>query len=159
MEPLKKLLTLLGYRLVTCDGFEADDILGTLAKACEENGNECVIATGDRDSLQLVSDKTSVHLCSNKQDILYTPEKILETYGVTPKELIEIKAIQGDTSDNIPGVAGIGPKGAGDLIQRYHTVEYIYDHLDELEIKDGVRKKLTASKENAILSRMLGEIN
>ena len=159
MEPLKKLLTLLGYRLVTCEGFEADDILGTLAKACEENGNECVIATGDRDSLQLVSDKTSVHLCSNKQDILYTPEKILETYGVTPKELIEIKAIQGDTSDNIPGVAGIGPKGAGDLIQRYHTVEYIYDHLDELEIKDGVRKKLTASKENAILSRMLGEIN
>ena len=159
MEPLKKLLTLLGYRLVTCEGFEADDILGTLAKACEENGNECVIATGDRDSLQLVSDKTSVHLCSNKQDILYTPEKILEAYGVTPKELIEIKAIQGDTSDNIPGVAGIGPKGAGDLIQRYHTVEYIYDHLDELEIKDGVRKKLTASKENAILSRMLGEIN
>ena len=159
MEPLKKLLTLLGYRLVTCEGFEADDILGTLAKACEENGNECVIATGDRDSLQLVSDKTSVHLCSNKQDILYTPEKILETYGVTPKELIEIKAIQGDPSDNIPGVAGIGPKGAGDLIQRYHTVEYIYDHLDELEIKDGVRKKLTASKENAILSRMLGEIN
>ena len=159
MEPLKKLLTLLGYKLVTCEGFEADDILGTLAKACEENGNECVIATGDRDSLQLVSDKTSVHLCSNKQDILYTPEKILETYGVTPKELIEIKAIQGDTSDNIPGVAGIGPKGAGDLIQRYHTVEYIYDHLDELEIKDGVRKKLTASKDNAILSRMLGEIN
>ena len=159
MEPLKKLLTLLGYKLVTCEGFEADDILGTLAKACEENGNECVIATGDRDSLQLVSVKTSVHLCSNKQDILYTPEKILETYGVTPKELIEIKAIQGDTSDNIPGVAGIGPKGAGDLIQRYHTVEYIYDHLDELEIKDGVRKKLTASKENAILSRMLGEIN
>ena len=159
MEPLKKLLTLLGYKLVTCEGFEADDILGTLAKACEENGNECVIATGDRDSLQLVSDKTSVHLCSNKQDILYTPEKILETYGVTPKELIEIKAIQGDTSDNIPGVAGIGPKGAGDLIQRYHTVEYIYDHLDELEIKDGVRKKLTASKENAILSRMLGEIS
>lgn len=106
-----------------------------------------------------MSDKTSVHLCSNKQDILYTPEKILEAYGVTPKELIEIKAIQGDTSDNIPGVAGIGPKGAGDLIQRYHTVEYIYDHLDELEIKDGVRKKLTASKENAILSRMLGEIN
>lgn len=87
-----------------------------------------------------MSDKTSVHLCSNKQDILYTPEKILEAYGVTPKELIEIKAIQGDTSDNIPGVAGIGPKGAGDLIQRYHTVEYIYDHLDELEIKDSVRK-------------------
>ena len=128
MEPLKKLLTLLGYRLVTCEGFEADDILGTLAKACEENGNECVIATGDRDSLQLVSDKTSVHLCSNKQDILYTPEKILETYGVTPKELIEIKAIQGDTSDNIPGVPGIGEKTA---VARYHSLAAKKENLPE----------------------------
>lgn len=159
MAPLKELLTLLGYKIVTCEGYEADDILGTFALACENNEHECVVATGDRDSLQLVSDKTSVHLCTNRDDILYTPEKIMETYGVTPKELIEIKAIQGDTSDNIPGVAGIGPKGAGDLIQKYHSVSYIYDHLDELEIKDGMRKKLIASKDNALLSRMLGEIN
>ena len=158
MPPLRELLGLLGYKIVTCEGYEADDILGTLSAACENSGNECVIATGDRDSLQLVSDKTHVHLCTNRDDILYTPEKIHEDYGVTPAELIEIKAIQGDSSDNIPGVTGIGPKGAGDLIQRYHTVQYIYDHLDELEIKDGVRKKLTASKENAFLSRMLGEI-
>lgn len=158
MAPLKELLALLGYKTVTCEGFEADDILGTLAKICEQSGNECVLATGDRDSLQLVSDKTSVHLCTNKQDIIYTPKKIMEDYGVTPKELIEIKAIQGDTSDNIPGVAGIGPKGAGDLIQRYHSVEYIYSHIDELNIKDGVRNKLINSKENALLSRMLGEI-
>ena len=158
MPPLKELLGLLGYTIVTCEGYEADDILGTLAAACESRGDECVIATGDRDSLQLVSDKTHVHLCTNRDDILYTPEKIMEDYGVSPAELIEIKAIQGDSSDNIPGVAGIGPKGAGDLIQRYHSVEYIYDHLDELEIKDGVRKKLEASKDNAILSRMLGEI-
>ena len=158
MAPLKELLGLLGYKIVTCEGYEADDILGTFATACENNGDECVVATGDRDSLQLVSEKTSVHLCTNKQDILYTPEKIMEEYGVTPLELIEIKAIQGDTSDNIPGVAGIGPKGAGDLIKKYHTVEYIYEHIDELEIKDGVRNKLIASKDNAILSRMLGEI-
>ena len=158
MAPLKELLKLLGYKIVTCEGYEADDILGTFATACENSGDECVIATGDRDSLQLVSDKTSVHLCTNKDDILYTPEKIMEDYGVTPLELIEIKAIQGDSSDNIPGVAGIGPKGAGDLIKKYHTVEYIYDHIDELEIKDGVRNKLKNSKENAILSRMLGEI-
>ncbi len=158
MAPLKELLTLLGYKLVTCEGYEADDILGTFARACENTENECVIATGDRDSLQLVSDKTSVHLCTNKQDILYTPEKIMEEYGVTPLELIEIKAIQGDSSDNIPGVAGIGPKGAGDLIKRFHTVEYIYEHIDELDIKDGVRNKLKNSKENALLSRMLGEI-
>ena len=158
MAPLKELLKLLGYKIVTCEGFEADDILGTFATACENSDDECVIATGDRDSLQLVSDKTSVHLCTNKDDILYTPEKIMEDYGVTPLELIEIKAIQGDSSDNIPGVAGIGPKGAGDLIKKYHTVEYIYDHIDELDIKDGVRNKLKNSKENAILSRMLGEI-
>ncbi len=158
MPPLKELLGLLGYKIVTCEGYEADDILGTFASACDKSGDECVIATGDRDSLQLASDKTTIHLCTNKQDIRYTPEKIMEDYGVTPSELIEIKAIQGDTSDNIPGVAGIGPKGAGDLIQKYHSVQYIYDHLDELDIKDGVRKKLTASKENAIMSRMLGEI-
>ena len=158
MPQLKELLGLLGYKIVTCEGYEADDILGTFASACDKSGDECVIATGDRDSLQLASDKTTIHLCTNKQDIRYTPEKIMEDYGVTPSELIEIKAIQGDTSDNIPGVAGIGPKGAGDLIQKYHSVQYIYDHLDELDIKDGVRKKLTASKENAIMSRMLGEI-
>ena len=158
MPPLKELLGLLGYKIVTCEGFEADDILGTFASACDKSGDECVIATGDRDSLQLASDNTTIHLCTNKQDIRYTPEKIMEDYGVTPAGLIEIKAIQGDTSDNIPGVAGIGPKGAGDLIQKYNTVEYIYDHLDELDIKDGVRKKLTASKENALISRMLGEI-
>lgn len=158
MPPLKELLKLLGYKIVTCEGYEADDILGTFASACENSGDECVIATGDRDSLQLVSDKTSVHLCTNRDDILYTPEKIMEDYGVTPLELIEIKAIQGDSSDNIPGVAGIGPKGAGDLIKKYHTVEYIYRHIDELDIKDGVRNKLKNSKENAILSRMLGEI-
>lgn len=158
MPPLKELLGLLGYKIVTCEGYEADDILGTFASACDKSGDECVIATGDRDSLQLASDKTTIHLCTNKQDIRYTPEKIMEDYGVTPSELIEIKAIQGDTSDNIPGVAGIGPKGAGDLIQKYHSVQYIYDHIDELDIKDGVRKKLTASKENAIMSRMLGKI-
>ena len=158
MPVLKELLALLGYKIVTCEGYEADDILGTFANACEHNSDECVIATGDRDSLQLVSEETVVHLCTNKGDLRYTPEKIMEEYGVTPSELIEIKAIQGDTSDNIPGVAGIGPKGAGDLIRRYHSVQYIYDNIDELEIKDGVRKKLIASKDNAILSRMLGEI-
>ena len=158
MPPLKELLGLLGYKIVTCEGYEADDILGTFASVCDKSGDECVIATGDRDSLQLASENTTIHLCTNKQDIRYTPDKIMEDYGVTPSELIEIKAIQGDTSDNIPGVAGIGPKGAGDLIQKYHSVQYIYDHLDELDIKDGVRKKLTASKENAVMSRMLGEI-
>lgn len=158
LPPLKELLKLLGYTLVTCEGYEADDILGTLSKACEDRGEECFLATGDRDSLQLVSDLTTVDLASNKQNIIYTPEKIMEDYGVTPKELIEVKAIQGDTSDNIPGVAGIGPKGAKDLISKYHSVSYIYENIDTLDIKEGVRKKLIESKENAKLSRMLGEI-
>ena len=158
IAPLKELLQLLGYKIVTCEGYEADDILGTFARICDENADECVLATGDRDSLQLVSANTSVHLCTNKDDIHYTPEKIMEDYGVTPAELIEMKAIQGDSSDNIPGVAGIGPKGATELIKKYHTVEYIYENIDSLEIKDGVRNKLINSKENAFLSRMLGEI-
>lgn len=158
MPLLKELLGLLGFKIITCEGYEADDILGTLASACEQSGNQCVIATGDRDSLQLVSDKTYVHLCTNRDDICYTPDKIAEDYGVTPAEMLQLKAIQGDSSDNIPGVAGIGPKGAADLIKRFHSIEYIYDHIDELDIKDGVRTKLKNSKDNAFLSRMLGEI-
>ena len=163
MPVLKQLLADLGYRTVTAEGWEADDILGTLAAACAARKDDCFLATGDRDSLQLVSDTTTVLLAATvmgrSKTVTMDVDAIQEKYGIQPRQLIEVKSLMGDTSDNIPGVAGIGPKGAGDLIQRYHTVEYIYDHLDELEIKDGVRKKLTASKENAILSRMLGEIN
>lgn len=159
MAPLKELLTDLGYRIVTCEGYEADDILGTLSKACADTGNTCVIATGDRDSLQLVNDSVSVRLAKNLNGtMMYTPEVVEAEYGVPPKKLIEIKAIQGDTSDNIPGVAGIGPKGATDLIQKYDNIDYIYEHLDELDIKPGMRAKLENSKENAFLSRKLGEI-
>nr|WP_316622799.1 DNA polymerase I [uncultured Ruminococcus sp.] len=159
MAPLKELLTDLGYRLVTCEGYEADDILGTLSKTCADTGNTCVVATGDRDSLQLVNDRVSVRLAKNLNGtMLYTPEVVQEEYGVEPKKLIEIKAIQGDSSDNIPGVAGIGPKGATELIQKYGDVKYIYDHLDELDIKPGMRAKLEKSKDNCFMSRMLGEI-
>ena len=119
MPTLKELLTDLGYPLIECEGFEADDILGTLAKACEDTGNECLIATGDRDSLQLVAPHVSVRLAATKfgqpQVTLYDESRVKEEYGVTPPQMIDIKAIQGDSSDNIPGVAGIGPKGAGEL--------------------------------------------
>ncbi|MGN0488642.1 MAG: DNA polymerase I [Ruminococcus sp.] len=158
LEPLKTLLTLLGYTLVTCEGYEADDILGTLSLAAEKQGHKCFIATGDRDSLQLVSDSVTVDLASNKANIFYTPEKIMEDYGVTPHQLIDIKAIQGDSSDCIPGVAGIGPKGAGDLIQRFNNLDYIYENIDTIDVKEGIRKKLIADKDNAFMSRMLGEI-
>ena len=159
MAPLKELLTDLGYQLVTCEGYEADDILGTLSKTCADTGNTCVIATGDRDSLQLVNDRVSVRLAKNLNGtMLYTPEVVKEEYGVEPKKLIEIKAIQGDSSDNIPGVAGIGPKGATDLIQKYGDIDYIYEHLDELDIKPGMKAKLEKDKDNCFMSRMLGEI-
>ncbi|MFQ7106867.1 MAG: DNA polymerase I [Neglectibacter timonensis] len=159
---LQELLTLMGYRIVSCEGWEADDILGTLAAACEQRGDACVIATGDRDSLQLVSGGTTVRLATTKfgqpQVTVYDEAKIKEEYGVTPHQMIDLKAIQGDASDCIPGVAGIGPKGAGELIQKYGSVSYLYDHLEELELKPAVRAKLEKSKENALLSYDLGTI-
>ena len=162
LQPLKDLLSLLGYKLITKEGFEADDILGTLSHTCAEKGDECVLATGDRDSLQLVGDKVTVRLASTKggkaNAILYDKDKIMEDYGVTPRQLIEIKAIQGDSSDCIPGVPGIGPKGAGELIQKYGNLDYIYENIDSLDIKPGMRKKLVDNKESAYMSRMLGEI-
>lgn len=162
LQPLKDLLTLLGYTIITKEGYEADDILGTLSHTCKVNGDECVLATGDRDSLQLINDKVTVRLASTKggkaNAILYDEKKIMEDYGVTPRQLIEIKAIQGDSSDCIPGVPGIGPKGAGDLIQRFNNLDYIYENLDTIDIKDGMRKKLRENKNSAYMSRMLGEI-
>ncbi len=162
VAPLKELLTLLGYKLVSLEGYEADDILGTFAKACEKSGNECVIATGDRDSLQLVSDKVTVRLAATKQGApsaeIYDLDKVMEVYGVEPRQLIDIKALQGDTSDNIPGVGGIGPKGAGDLIKTFGSLDGVYENIDSDKIKAGTRKKLIADKDNAYLSLMLGEI-
>ena len=160
---LKELLEKLGYRLVECEGFEADDILGTFAECCRNQADEeCVIATGDRDSLQLVGGGVTVRLAATKMGrpevTLFDEEKIKEDYGVTPKQLIDIKAIQGDTSDNIPGVAGIGQKGATDLIRRFHDLDNIYENLDTLEIKEGQRKKLREGKDSAYMSRMLGTI-
>ena len=159
---LKELLSKMGYKLVEKEGYEADDILGTLASACEKSGNECIIATGDKDSLQLVSDSVSVRITATKfgrpEVTLYDEDKIQEVYGVTPSQLIDIKAIQGDTSDNIPGVAGIGEKGSGDLIRNFGSVEYIYENIETIDVKEGIRKKLIAAKDMAFLSKKLGTI-
>ncbi len=160
---LKEWLTLAGYNYIECEGYEADDILGTLAHSADISGNSCVIATGDRDSLQLVSDTTRVLLTVTKMghpEITdYTKEKLFEDYGLTPAEMIELKSLMGDSSDNIPGVAGVGQKTATDLITKYHNIDYIYDNLDSLDIKDGVKIKLAAGKDNAFLSRTLGTIS
>ena len=162
MPILKEWLTLAGYTCIECEGFEADDILGTLAFACENSDNECVISTGDRDSLQLVSDHTKVLLAATKMGkpeiINYNKETLFEKYGLTPEEMIELKALMGDSSDNIPGVAGVGEKTATDLITRFHNIDYIYENLETLDIKDSVRNKLSTGKESAFLSRELGTI-
>ena len=162
LQPLKDLIAALGYRIVTCEGYEADDILGTLAKTCTDQGFECMIATGDRDSLQLVSPTVSVRIATTKfgkpEVTLYDEDKIMEVYGVSPGQLIDIKAIQGDTSDCIPGVAGIGEKGAKDLISRFHSLDEIYENIDTIDVKPGIRNKLIAGKDSAYLSYMLGTI-
>ena len=163
MPILKEWLTLAGYTCIECEGYEADDILGTLAHICEQSGNECVISTGDRDSLQLISDKTRVLLASTKMGkpeiINYDKQALFEKYGLSPNEMIELKALMGDSSDNIPGVAGVGEKTATDLVSRFHSIDYIYENIETLDIKDRVRNKLIADKESAFLSRKLGTIS
>lgn len=159
---MKEWLTLAGYTCIECETYEADDILGTLSALCEKSGDECVIATGDRDSLQLISDSTRVLLAATKMGkpeiINYDKAALYEKYGLTPDEMIELKSLMGDSSDNIPGVAGVGEKTATDLISRFHSIDYIYENLDTIDIKESVRKKLESGKESAYLSRELGTI-
>ncbi|MBO4432512.1 MAG: DNA polymerase I [Clostridia bacterium] len=159
---IKEWLKAAGYSYIECEGFEADDILGTLAKKAESDENECVIATGDRDSLQLVSDNTHVLLTVTRMgqnEITdYTPARLFEKYRLTPAGMIELKALMVDSSDNIPGVPGIGEKTATDLIERFGTIDYIYENIDTIDVKDGVRAKLAAGKDSAYLSRELGTI-
>lgn len=158
---LKELLVALGYKIISLEGYEADDILGTVAEMCK-NGDECYIATGDRDSFQLIRDNVTVLLPHTKMGTttteVYTPARIKDEYGVTPIQMIDIKALQGDASDCIPGVAGVGQKTAGDLIQKFGTIKNIYDNIDTLEIKDNLKNKLVNDKEKAFLSYTLGTI-
>ncbi|MCM1298606.1 MAG: DNA polymerase I [[Eubacterium] siraeum] len=156
---VKEILGAMGIAVVEREGWEADDILGTLSHAAELSGGTAVIATGDRDSFQLITDKVSVNLAGNKEDVLYTPSEIMEKYGVQPKQMIEIKALMGDSSDNIPGVKGIGEKTAVSLIQENSTVSNIYEKLDELTISDSLRRKLSEGKDSCFMSRELGTIS
>mgnify|MGYP004609089495 CR=1 FL=1 len=159
---LKQWLSLAGYHCVECEGFEADDILGTLSYACENSGNECVIATGDRDSLQLISNSTRVLLAATRagkpEIVNYDKAALFEKYGLAPEQMIELKALMGDSSDNIPGVAGVGEKTALDLIKRFDNIDNIYENIDSIDVKEGVRAKLKSGKENAYLSRFIGTI-
>ena len=162
MPVLKEVLDAMGIRRYELEGYEADDILGTAAAICEKSGWDCVIVTGDKDSLQLITDTTSV--CNVKtrmgqtETVLYTPERFQEEYGFAPPLMVDLKALMGDSSDNIPGVPGVGEKTAMDLVQRYGEIKNIYANLDSLEIKEGVRKKLAQGRESAEMSYWLATI-
>ncbi len=162
LQPLKDILSAMGLTLVELDGYEADDILGTLSLAAARAGDVCYIATGDRDSLQLVGEGVSVLLATTKmghpETVVMDVDAIQEKYGLTPAQLIDLKALQGDTSDNIPGVPGVGEKTALSLMQQFGSLDYIYENIDALDIRDSLRNKLSAGKDSAYLSRMLGTI-
>lgn len=159
---LKRLLNAMGYKMIVCEGYEADDILGTFADYCEKNKYECILATGDRDILQLVSNNVYVKIASTKfgktQSTLYDVNKVKEEYGVSPERLVDVKALQGDTSDNIPGVKGVGPKTATDLISKFGSIKSIYNNIESLDIKSNLKSKLLENKDMAFLSYELGKI-
>ena len=159
---MKELLGLMGCTVVELDGYEADDILGTLSAAAVRQGGDCFIATGDRDALQLVDDKVTVLLAATKMGrpdtSAYDIPAIQEKYGLSPAQLIDLKALMGDASDNIPGVPGVGEKTALGLLHTFHSLDELYAHIDSPDIRDGVRSKLIAGKDSAYLSRELGTI-
>ncbi len=154
----QQILAAMGYPVVTCAGWEADDILGTLSKKCTEAGEDCVLLTGDRDNLQLIGEHVTVRLATNKEPVLYDAEKFRADYGFEPIRLIDLKALMGDSSDNIKGVAGIGEKTASALIQQYGTIEALYAALEKSDLKPAVRKKLEAGAEDARQSKWLATI-
>ena len=162
MPLLKQTLDYMGVRRLELAGWEADDLLGTVARRCEAAGWTCDVVTGDKDSLQLITDSTHVFNVKTRMGqtdtIEYTPERFREEYGFDPIRMIDLKALMGDSSDNIPGVPGIGEKTAKDLLVRFGTVVDIYRDLDALDIKPGVRKKLTEGRESAQLSFDLATI-
>ena len=158
MAPAKELLKALGYRILEKEGYEADDFLGTVSRLTEERGGECFILTGDRDSLQLISDKTKVLLVTKGETVCYDEEKFKEKYGILPTQFVDAKALMGDSSDCIPGVPGIGEKTALPLIARFGSLEGVYAHLEDSFIKAGVRTKLSEFRESANLSKTLSEI-
>jgi len=162
MPILKEVLDAMNIRRYELEGWEADDLLGTLAKKCETEKWACVIVTGDKDSLQLVSDHTVIKNVKTKmgqtETKIYTPDVFIEEYGFNPPLMIDFKALMGDSSDNIPGVTGVGEKTALDLVRRFGSIESIFDNLDSLDIKDAVRKKLEAGRELAFMSYELATI-
>ena len=162
MPVIKDVLRAMNIPIYECQGWEADDIIGTVGKICSNNDWECVIVTGDRDSLQLIDENVHVKLVISKPGqttaTLYTEEKFREEYGFEPKKLIDLKALMGDSSDNIPGVAGVGPKTAKDLLMKFGSLDGVYEHIEDPSIRPKLREKLENDREKAYLSYDLATI-
>lgn len=165
MPIIKEVLSAMNITVLTKEGYEADDILGTLSRFGESKGLEVVLLTGDRDSFQLATEKTIIRIPRTKQGKTETEnfdrEKIIETYGVEPKALIEVKGLMGDSSDNIPGVPGVGEKTALNLIKEYGDIDNLYAKIEagEATVKGKLLENLVNNKELAYLSRTLGTID
>ncbi len=153
----KKLAAAMGINVIEKEGYEADDILGTLARIGGENGIHCYVLTGDRDSLQLIGEHCTVLLASNSGTKKYDAARFTEEYGVTPDRFVDMKALMGDSSDNIPGVAGIGEKSASKLIAEWGDIDNLYANLDKIK-KGKMLENLEAGKESAYMSKFLSKI-
>ena len=152
-EPLVEAFNIVSLRQ---DGFEADDIIGTLAKMGEQEGMAVTIVSGDKDMMQLIS--PNVHMLDTMKDKRFEKTEVIDKFGVPPDKVIEVMGLMGDSSDNIPGVKGVGPKTATELIQKYGSIEKLYKHIDDIE-KAKLKEKLETDKENALLSRKLVTID
>jgi len=162
MPVMKQVLAAMNIPIYQCQGWEADDVIGTVGRICSNNGWECVVVTGDRDSLQLIDENVHVKLVISRQGqtnaTLYTKEKFCEEYGFEPKKLIDLKSLMGDSSDNIPGVKGIGEKTALNLIRSFGSLDGVYGHLDDPMIKPKQRENLITYRDDAYLSYDLATI-
>ena len=165
MPIIKEVLRAMNIDIIEMEGYEADDILGTLSCYGEAQNLNVTILSGDRDTFQLATDKVTIRIPHTKggktETDEYNREKIIEKYGLEPKQLIEVKGLQGDASDNIPGVPGVGEKTALKLVQKYGSIENLYKKIEEGQddLKGKQREKIIENKELAELSRTLGTIN
>lgn len=155
---IRELVDAFGMPMYAMDGYEADDMMGTLAKEASEMGMEVYIVTGDMDAMQLITPNVKVAFPHKgyKEPIIFDREKVKEKYGIEPEQVVDYKAMMGDTSDNIRGVEGIGPKGAASLLSEYGSLDNIYDHIDE--ITGGIHDKLVAGREDAYFSQKMARI-
>ena len=162
MPVMKDVLRAMNIPIYECQGWEADDVIGTVGRICSNNGWECVIVTGDRDSLQLINENVHVKLVISKPGqttaTLYTEEKFREEYGFEPKKMVDLKSLMGDSSDNIPGVAGVGPKTATELLLKFGSLDGVYQNIQDASIRPKLREKLENDKDNAYLSYDLATI-